>query len=369
MNLTSKQCRSIYSDHLLVIWLEVGLPLLFLPAITCRHLIGVHLSQVDVAKEFSEEEIQSTVTLRTPRQISWARFKRNRSAVISGSVALSFVVAAFLAPLITRLVGVNPTTTYLQALTPFGMPAGPLGGVSLAHPLGVEPGAGRDLLSLLLYGSRISFSIALITSVASIGIGMIIGITSGYFRGKVDAVVGRFSDFLLAFPSTFMIVALSLPMVQRVESLHIARDNGARIIVLVLFFVVFGWPGFARLIRSQSLSMRERDFVMAAQALGASNWRIISKEILPNLWPTAIVFLSLSLPGYLAAEATFSFLGVGVQPPASTWGLVLADAVTYWQRDPAYLIIPSAMLVIVVLALNLLGDGIRDALDPKADAR
>lgn len=297
------------------------------------------------------------------------RFKRNRAAVISGLVALFFVVAAFAAPLITRLLHVDPISTYPEALTQFGMPQGPWGGISLAHPLGVEPGAGRDILAMLLYGSRISFTVALITSVASIGLGMLIGITAGYFRGKVDAVVGRFSDFILAFPSTFMIVALSLPLVQRVESLHIAKDNGARIVVLIVFFVVFGWPGFARLVRSQALSMRERDFVMAAQALGASNWRIITKEILPNLWPTAIVFLSLSLPGFLSAEATFSFLGVGVQAPGTTWGLILSDAVTYWQQDPAYLIIPSAMLIIIVLALNLMGDGIRDALDPKADSK
>jgi peptide/nickel transport system permease protein len=114
--------------------------------------------------------------------------------------------------------------------------------------------------------------------------------------------------------------------------------------------------------------MRERDFVMAAQALGASSWRIITKELLPNLWPTAIVFLSLSLPGFLAAEAVFSFLGVGVQAPASTFGLVLSDAVSYQRDDPTYLIIPSLYLIFIVLSLNLLGDAIRDALDPKNTA-
>ena len=186
------------------------------------------------------------------------------------------------------------------------------------------------------------------------------------FANTFDAIVGRFSDFLLSFPATFMIIALSLPMTQRIENLGIARDNGARVIVLIIFFTFFGWMGFARLIRSQAFSMRERDFVMAAQALGASSFRIITKELLPNLWPSAIVFLSLSLPGYLAAEATFSFLGVGVQAPGSSFGLVLSDAVEYWRSDPAYLLIPSIYLIIMVLALNLLGDAIRDALDPKA---
>ena len=156
-------------------------------------------------------------------------------------------------------------------------------------------------------------------------------------------------------------------MVDRVEKSGIAHDNNARLLVLIIFFVFFGWPGFARLIRAQSMSLRERDFIMAAQAQGASNWRIITKEMLPNLWPTAIVFLSLSLPGYLSAEAVFSFLGVGIQPPASTFGLVLSDAVKYWKVDPAYLFIPSAMLIIIVLALNLLGDAVRDALDTKSE--
>jgi ABC-type dipeptide/oligopeptide/nickel transport system permease subunit len=195
---------------------------------------------------------------------------------------------------------------------------------------------------------------------------MLVGIATGYFKGKIDSTVGRFSDFLLSFPSTFMIIALSLPLVQRVEATGIAHDNAARIVVLVIFLVFFGWTGFYRLIRSQSMSLRERDFVMAAQAMGASSWRIITKELLPNLWPTAIVFISLSLPGYIAAEATFSFLGVGIQAPDTSFGLVLNDAVGYWRDDPAYLLIPCLILIAIVLALNLLGDAIRDALDPKA---
>ena len=325
----------------------------------------MRVSQVDLIED---ESATASIVQRTPRQIAWTRFKRNKVGVLSAAVAAFFILGAYLAPLITRVMGLSSTKTYPKTLNDYAMPIGHAGGISLSHPLGVEPGAGRDLLSLLLYGSRISFTVAFIVSVASIGLGMLIGITTGYFRGKLDAIVGRFSDFLLSFPGTFMIIALALPLRERVEALGIARDNGARIIVLIFFFVFFGWPGFARLIRSQAFSMRERDFVMAAQALGASSWRIITRELLPNLWPTAIVFLSISLPGYLAAEAVFSFLGVGVQAPASTFGLVLSDAVTYWRDDPAYLIIPSMYLIIIVLSLNLLGDAIRDALDPKAVA-
>jgi peptide/nickel transport system permease protein len=332
---------------------RVGLP--------CVEVEGAFELAESVLKEESQEIVQ-----RTPKQIAWARFKRNKVGVYAGCATIFFLLCSILAPLITRAFGVDNTTIYEGVLDEFAMPIGKWGGISWDHPLGIEPGVGRDVFALLLYGSQLSFLVAVIATTASIGIGMLIGIATGYFKGRVDSIVGRFADFLLSFPGTFMIIALSLPLVQRVEATGIAHENAARILVLVIFLVFFGWTGFYRLIRSQAMSLRERDFVMAAQAMGASSWRIIVKEILPNLWPTAIVFTSLSLPAYIAAEATFSFLGVGVRPPASTFGLVLSDAVGYWRNDPAYLLIPSLILISIVLSLNLLGDAIRDALDPKA---
>ena len=317
---------------------------------------------VDAELKVESQEIVQ----RTPKQIAWGRFKRNKVGVYAAGATIFFLACSILAPLITRAFGVDNHSIYEGTLNEFAMPIGSMGGISWAHPLGIEPGVGRDVFALLLYGSQLSFLVAFISTFASIGIGMLIGIATGYFKGKVDSTVGRFADFLLSFPGTFMIIALSLPLVQRVEATGIAHDNAARILVLVIFLVFFGWTGFYRLIRSQTMSLRERDFVMAAQAMGASSWRIIVKELLPNLWPTAIVFISLSLPGYIAAEATFSFLGVGVQAPASTFGLVLSDSIAYWRDDPAYLLIPSIILIAIVLALNLLGDAIRDALDPKA---
>ena len=330
------------------------------------------MSSAEAAPQAPTQDLVS----RSPRQLAWIRFKRNKAGIVAAIVAGFFFITAFLAPVITGMLGLDPTTTYTDQLDEFGMPVGTMG-ISAQHPLGVEPGAGRDVLAMLLYGSRISFTFALIASVTTIGLGLIIGIFVGYFRGWVDATVGRFSDFLLAFPLTFMIVALSLPMTQRVQGLGlvkwigegsgIGKENGARLLVLLILFAFFGWPGFARLIRSQVLSLRERDFVMAARSLGASTRRVVFKELLPNLWSPVIVFLSLSLPGYLSGEAAFSYLGVGVQPPATTWGLLLADGINYWSEEPIYLLIPSTMLIIVVLALNVLGDAIRDALDPKAD--
>lgn len=319
----------------------------------------------DVAVQTKSEDSQAVVQ-RTPREIAWGRFKRNKVGMFAGGATLFFLACSILAPVITRIFGVDNTTIYAGVLNEFAMPNGAFGGISWSHPLGVEPGVGRDVFALLLYGSQLSFLVAFISTFASISIGMLIGIATGYFKGKVDATVGRFADFLLSFPGTFMIIALSLPLSQRVEATGIAHDNAARILVLMIFLVFFGWTGFYRLVHSQTMSLRERDFVMAAQAMGASSWRIVVKELLPNLWPTAIVFTSLSLPAYIAAEATFSFLGVGVQAPASTFGLVLSDAVGYWRDDPAYLLIPSVILILIVLSLNLLGDAIRDALDPKA---
>jgi ABC-type dipeptide/oligopeptide/nickel transport system permease subunit len=206
-----------------------------------------------------------------------------------------------------------------------------------------------------------------LTTFTSLTIGLFVGIVGGYFRGRVDNSIGRFTDFILAFPAFFMIVALSEPVVKRIESTGIAQGNSARIIFLVFFLSFFGWPGFSRLIRSQILSLRERDFVTAAEAMGAKRSRVILKELLPNVWAPVIVVASLSLPGYLAAEAVFSFLGLGVQPPASTWGILLSNASRYVTVMPSFFLITAGSLVIVVLAFNLVGDALRDALDPRAD--
>jgi ABC-type dipeptide/oligopeptide/nickel transport system permease subunit len=164
-----------------------------------------------------------------------------------------------------------------------------------------------------------------------------------------------------------MVVALSVPAVQRLENTGIVTGNAARVGYLILILIIFGWPYLARVIRSQVLSIRERDYIMAARALGASHSRIIFKEILPNLWGVVIVYLSLSLPGYLTAEAVFSFLGLGVQPPDATWGLLIADSIKYVITNPTYFFIPSTLLIITVLTFNLLGDAVRDALDPKSE--
>ncbi len=317
----------------------------------------------------TSSEIESTSTAtqiqsRSPRQIAWMRFKRNKVGVVSALLSISILALSLMAPLVTRILGLDKDELNLDLLDVSGIPTV---GYSLEHPLGLIPGTGRDFLAQLLYGSRISFLVAIFTTLTALTIGLFIGIIGGYFRGRIDNYLGRTTDFLLAFPAFFMIVALSEPMVRRIEGTGIAQGNAARILFLIIFLSFFGWPGFSRLIRSQVLSIREREYVTAAQAMGASRTRIILKELLPNLWAPVIVVASLSLPGYLAAEAVYSYLGIGVQPPASTWGILLSNATRYVTVMPSFFLIAAGSLVIVVLAFNLVGDALRDALDPRAD--
>ena len=311
--------------------------------------------------------VVASVIGRTPRQLAWRRFRRNRFGLPALVISLTITFVTLMIPIVGKFLGIDGRERFPETLSSRGMPIGKFGGISWSHPLGIEPGIGHDLLARLLFGARISFFVALITTVLSITIGVVAGILMGFFRGRVDSTIGRFIDFLLAFPSFFMIVALSLPMVQRLEKSGIAEGNTARMLYLVLILIFFGWPYLARVIRSQVLSIRERDYVMAARALGASNTRIIFKEILPNLWSIIIVYFSLSLPGYLTAEAVFSFLGLGIQPPDASWGLLISDSIKYVMNAPTYFFITTISLVFVVLTSNLLGDAVRDALDPKSD--
>jgi ABC-type dipeptide/oligopeptide/nickel transport system permease subunit len=311
--------------------------------------------------------VVASVIGRTPRQLAWRRFRTNRFGLPTLIISATLIVVTVVAPFIGGLLGIDGRERFPETLSNRGMPIGNFGGISWAHPLGIEPGIGHDLLARLIFGARISFFVALITTILSIAIGVVAGIMMGFFRGRVDSTIGRFIDFLLAFPSFFMIVALSLPMVQRLEKSGIAEGNTARMLYLVLILIFFGWPYLARVIRSQVLSIRERDYVMAACALGASNMRIIFKEILPNLWSTIIVYFSLALPGYLTAEAVFSFLGLGIQPPDASWGLLISDSIKYVMNEPTYFFITTTSLIFVVLTFNLLGDAVRDALDPKSE--
>ena len=318
-------------------------------------------------EESSQEMPKTSVESRSPRQLAFARFQRDRVAKFALGVIGVYVFVALFAPVICSILGISPYRLDGAALNDFGLPKGSFGGVSGEHWLGVEPGTGRDILARLIYGARVSLFVGFMATLVTTSMGIVIGVISGYKRGKVDAVIGRFTDLTLAFPSLLLIIALTRPITQRLESFGIPEGNPARIAYIILVLAVFGWVYVARIVRGQTLSLREREFVEAARASGAGTWRIVFKELMPNLWAPVIVTVTLSLPGYVATESTLSFLGLGMLPPTASWGAMLGDSVRYYRADPTYLFIPGIALIVLVLAFNVVGDAVRDALDPKAD--
>ena len=313
---------------------------------------------------------QTEITGRSLSQIAWARLRRDKVAIITLVTVLVIILIAAAAPLVTRLIGVDPYT-FNQGEDIISQSGGlPVSGwlnsgIGLDHPLGVEPGTGRDIFARLLYGARISLLIALTATVVTTTIGVTIGIIAGYSKGALDTVLGRLMDLILAFPLLLILLAMSPVLTQRLEAFGLS-PNPARIVYIVLVLSLFGWPYLARIIRGQVLSLREREFVESAVSMGAGTPRILFKEILPNLWAPILVYVTILLPTYIAAEASLAFLGVGLLPPSPSWGAMLAESVRYYQVLPTYLFIPGTVLFIVVLSFNLLGDAVRDALDPRA---
>ena len=314
-----------------------------------------------------ESEEQSVIVGRTLRQIAWSRIRRDKVAVASMIVLGLITFIAIFGPWISSLFGVNPYDFDASAISDNGgLPAGPWGGVSLAHPLGVEPLTGRDIMARLLYGSRISLLIAASATLITVVMGTVVGIIAGNSRGRTDTILSRFMDITLAFPLLLVIIAMSPVLEQRLEAFGVPAGNPSRILTLILVLSIFGWPYLARLIRGQVLSLREREFVEAAISIGSSNRRVLFRELLPNLWAPILVYATIAMPGLIGAEAALAYLGISVEPPTPTWGSMLEESVGYFTVDPFYFFVPLTMLLAAVLSFNLLGDALRDALDPKA---
>jgi ABC-type dipeptide/oligopeptide/nickel transport system permease subunit len=311
------------------------------------------------------EQVQA-VEGRSLTQIAWGRLRRDKVAMISLTVIILIFLAALFAPLITRLLGIDPYEPNTDLVSQDGgLPLGRWGGISWDHPLGVEPLIGRDILARLLFGARISLTIAASATFLVIVIGVVLGTVAGYSRGKIDTVLSRIMDLTLSFPFLLLIIAMAQPLQQRLET-WIPSPNAARVVALVLLMSLFSWPYLARIVRGQVLSLREREFVEAAISTGASSRRILFKELIPNLWAPVLVYASLAFPGFISAEAALAYLGVGVLPPTPTWGAMLNDSVRFFTVLPTYLFIPGMALFITVLVFNLFGDAVRDALDPRA---
>jgi peptide/nickel transport system permease protein len=321
--------------------------------------------------EAGEQSGQVDVQGRSPLRLAWARFRKDRLSMVALSFTLFFVLTAILSPILEKAGVLDPYTFHQDLLDPNtgGYPKGVLGGISVQHPLGVEPQTGRDVLSRLAIGTTLSLTIALSAAILTMLAGVVLGIIAGFTGGFVDSAIGRFIDLTLAFPATLMLLGLSQVVVDRFEQMGVpagpnfAFVNGFYIVVVL---AIFGWPPVARLIRGQVFSIREREFVDAAILMGASRRRIYFKEILPNLWAPLLVYFTLLMPVYVSTEAALSFLGVGIKNPTPTLGNVLNSAVNYAEGDFFFFFIPAAIIAAIVISFNLLGDGARDALDPKA---
>ncbi|MFF4274886.1 ABC transporter permease [Streptomyces sp. NPDC001536] len=301
---------------------------------------------------------------RSLGRIAWERLKRDKLALAGGIVVLFLIVVALLAPVITNLYGQDPNTYNDKDLIDplFGTPKGAFGGVSGDHWLGVEPVNGRDIFARILYGARISLLVGFLSAIVAVVIGTILGILAGFFGGWVDSAISRVMDGLLAFPQLLFIIALVSVMPNEMLGL---TGTDVRLFVMILVIGFFGWPYIGRVVRGQTLSLREREYVEAARSLGAGRLYILFKELLPNLVAPIIVYTTMMIPTNILTEAALSFLGVGVKPPTASWGQMLSNAIDYYKSDPTYMVVPGVAIFITVLAFNLFGDGVRDALDPK----
>ena len=277
-----------------------------------------------------------------------------------------FIVFLLLVAVIGPHLVQNPDTYNSSLIDPtFSRPIGPWGGISLAHPLGVEPVTGRDMLARIVVGTQYSLLIGFLATVLAVVIGVFFGIIAGYFGGWVDAVIARSMDVFLAFPLLVFAIALIGVIPNSAWGLS---GNELRVFLLVFVIGFFAWPYMGRIIRGQVISLREREFVDAARSIGARGPYILFRELLPNLIAPILVYSTLLIPTNILFEAALDYLGVGLVPPTPSWGQMLSNAVSngFYYIDPMYMIIPGVAIFITVMAFNLFGDGLRDALDPRA---
>ncbi len=300
------------------------------------------------------------------RRIAWRRLKRDRIAMAGGCMLLLIVLVAIFAPQLNQLLGNQPSELN-TGLTSYDttLPLGSFGGVSGRHWLGIQPVGGQDILAGLIAGCRTSMLISGISAVVTLLFGVSLGVIAGYYGGVLDALLVLLFDVLLTVPGLLLALALAELLSQAPEFLGLAGENLS--VALLIFLIGFGgFPYLARLVRGQMLSLRRKEFVEAARSLGASDLRIITRELLPNLMGPLLVWTSLTVPTYILAESALSYLGIGVRPPAVSWGGMLSGAQQYYTADPMCLFWPGSALFVTVLAFNLFGDGLRDAFDPKS---
>ena len=289
---------------------------------------------------------------RSTWQLAWARLKRDRAAVISVIVIVLIFLMAIFAPVFATITGHGVNQQFrITGLSPNGIPVGP----GKTFWWGTDD-QGRDILVRVAYGARVSLFVGVVATLITVIIGAVLGLAAGFLGGIMDTIIARLIDLVLSLP--YLLFAISLVSISKPS-----------INIVIIVIALFGWAAVARIIRGQVLSIREKEYVEAARSLGSGTWRIMFVDILPNVTAQLIVYATLLIPVSIVAEASLSFLGLGVPPPTADWGQMLAEAETLVVNGQAwwFMLFPGAALVITTLAFNILGDGVRDALDPRFD--
>lgn len=303
-------------------------------------------------------ETGAEIAARSPLQLFWRRFRQDRVALVSLGFIGFLIVLAIAAPLAVKILGLpGPNVQNPNATDQFGSPLGP----SSAHPFGVDQ-LGEDVMSRVIYGTRVSLEVGIIGTAISTVIGVTVGILAGFYRGWVDTLLSRLVDVVLSIPILLLGIGIGAACKLNGCVSGLIQPGLSTIIFLIALAT---WPYTARIVRGLVLSLREREFVQASRALGASDARIMFREILPNLVAPVIVYASLLIPINILIEAGLSFLGVGINPPTASWGQMIAQATPIFNTAWWYMTFPGLALLLTVLAFNLLGDGLQDALNPK----
>ncbi len=294
----------------------------------------------------------------SPWQLFWRRFRSDKLALCALAFLVALILLALFAPLITRLVAHPPNAQYPETLDQvYGTPTGP----SREFLFGVDA-VGSDVFSRVLYGARVSLAVAFIGTALATLIGGVLGTMAGYYRGITDTIISRTIDVMLAFPLLLLALGIASACSLGHGCVHGLVKPGMTTVIGII--VLFSWTYVARLVRGQVLSLREREFVEAAHATGASSPAILAREIFPNLVTPLVVYSALVIPQNILLEAALSYLGVGIAPPQASWGQMIAEATPLFDSAWWYFLFPGLFLVLTVLAFNLVGEGIRDALDP-----
>ncbi|MFF0073635.1 ABC transporter permease [Streptomyces sp. NPDC005494] len=291
----------------------------------------------------------------------WRRLRAQRAATAAAAVVLLLFLAAIAAPLLAALAGQDPDTYHpdLVDSAAGGVPIGSFGGIGADHWFGVEPQTGRDLFARVVYGARVSLGVAVVATVLQVTIGVTVGLAAALGSRRVDQVLSRITDINVALP--LMVIALGL--------LAIVPSSFPRPVLIALVIGGINWAGTSKIVRAQALALKSLDFVSAARLAGRGRWSIARRELLPSLAAPVITYAALLFPVNITVEAALSFLGVGIKPPTPSWGQMLTEADTWYQSAPTYLLLPAGLLFVTVLALTVLGEGIRTALDPRAASR